>query len=253
MITAWDETILTTILATHPSQDHDEIIKDLVMKLIREGLGMENNDYFNHEAMVIQSISGSDFLDEVLICGRRHPRFDNGDNANHSHLLRMYMHKRFDLEYSLIQQNVSNVCENLKLPISEVPSDFDWKTPILLVGSNHMIIHIFARELRLRYREATGNQINDIYVTRMSMYERLMDISEAFNLESKKTYQKKVVLVQFGVSGKFPSAVKLFDEYVMPNILKLAKKTLVILMSDEPWVLKHYSDHNLLTINLDTR
>lgn len=251
MAVGWDGFVLRTVLATPAKKEEPEQVKLLSLSLIRSLLNTKTNDYFDFSTLTITPIEASSFFDLVLEFGHKYPKFDNGENPNHTGLFKMYMHQRFDYQYDLIKHNISSLNTTLKLPLHEIPTDFDFKIPVLLVSSNPMISHLFARELRLLYRKATTFDIKGIRVYTLSPYERLIDFASLFDPDNVFEHRDEVYLIDFSFDGKHPLAVDLFDHYVMPRILDLAKETLVILVSDDPYVLDHYRYTRMLRIDLN--
>ena len=253
MVTDWDGKILGVIMATQPTEDRPEQVKTYALRMIQNVIGTNTNDYFELQGYTIEPIKAAQFMNLILDFGRKYPRYDNGDNPNHNHLFTMYMHQRFDFATDLIKQNVSRDLKELNLPFDQIPADFDFKIPILLVSTNPLISHLFARELRLRYRKITGKPINGIYVTTVSPYERLLDYASALDPETIASHPNQIMMINFNVEDKHPLAVDLFDTYIIPRIIELAKQTLVILVSDNPYVYKHYKYVRMLRINLNER
>lgn len=253
MVIGWDGKILSAILATQPTENQIKQVKDHALSLTQNVIGVDTNDYFDVEKFTIEPVTPGFFMDKILEFGRKYPRFDNGDDPNHSHLFRMYMHQSFDSAYSLIKRSSVSDMKRINLPFSQIPSDFDYKIPILLVSSVPLISHIFARELRLRYQKATRKSIKGIYVTSVSPYERLLDYASLFDPKTLDDHRNQIIMINFNVDEQHPLAVDLFDTYIIPRIIELAKVTPVILVSDNPFVYEHYKYVRMLSINLNER
>ena len=163
------------------------------------------------------------------------------------------MNEQYDFTSDLIKENTKGNEQSLNLPLDEIPTDFDYKSPILLVSSNPLPSHLFARRLRSLYRKSTGKTISGIYVTTISPYVRLLDYVSVFDPETLNKYSNQILLINFNVDQKHPLVVDLFDTYVVPRILELAKDRLVILVSDNPFVYEHYKYVRMLRINLNER
>ena len=246
MVESWDGLRLGCVVAIKQVDLSIEETTEHCLELIRNLLNVKNNDAFDVEALTLENISSDEFLDSVWKHGRKHPNFDNGLNPNHSHLFRMYMHERYDVLQKMVKESQKDNASLIKLP-----EKIDFKKPILLVSSNPITSHFFAKELHQLFYKDKRRTPQPIYVSNLSPYVRLLDFQSLFDVEFIKNHRGQVVLINFSVDFKRPLLVDLFDQFVMVKVKELAKSSVVILVNDNLEVYEHYQDQGMTLFNLN--
>ena len=183
------------------------------------------------------------FMRAILDTGRLYPDVVSQQKDGQKHLVSLFKNRRIIKENTKYDAPSQATAQQ----ITQIPDSIGIGKIIVIADHFPTVTNVIAQEILRRYNQTSGNTVTDLNAEVISDRDPLWALKSLFEKlqQPENTAHGWIIELDFKPDDAF--SLKIFNEFLLPKLVQIAKKTLVILTTDSLQVGRQI-DHSTLIL-----
>jgi hypothetical protein len=178
--------------------------------------------------LTINPLKMEDFMRTLLDVGRLLPEVDQQQVECRHHLQSLFKNKRIirlDMQNDATSQ--AQAFQNARFPYEvTLGRIYVIATPFPTVSN------VIAQEILRRYNQSTRMKLTDLYTEVISDRKPLWELKRFFDKTDHPEEQGQGWLIDLDIKADDPFSLTVFNEFLLPKLVKMAQTTLILITTD---------------------
>lgn len=221
------------------------IFTDSPAKVISSMVNIIGQDQPIWTRLELKKLKTDDFMRTILDTGRLYPEVENQQKDCRQHLYSMFKNRRI---ISLDMQNDA-VSKAEAQRIVQIPDNITLGKIIVIAAHFPTVTNVIAQEILHRFNQTTGRVITDLNAEVISDRDPLWALKKFYEKANSPEEAEKGWIIELDFKPDDAFSLRVYNEFLLPKLVQIAKKTLVIITTDSIQVAKNIKHKEVIVLN----